>query len=246
MPKPELKVFANAADLISAAADEFRALAAQAVRERDRFLVGLSGGTTPQGLYENLATSPERDKMPWNAVHLFWGDERHVPPDHAQSNYRMVHDALLSNVKIPTANVHRIHSEISSAEKAASDYEDHLRDFFKIRDAEFPVFDLMLLGLGKDGHTASLFPGTAAVRESERWVTAPWVGDLMAHRITLTLPVINNARKIIFLVSGTDKAEVVQKIISPVQVKDRLPAQRVEAINGSVIWYLDRAAATRL
>jgi 6-phosphogluconolactonase len=241
----EVRVFADVEELMRAAADEVVRRAEEAVREHGRFAWALSGGSTPRGLYRLLASPPHRDRMPWSAVHVFWGDERHVPPDHPDSNFRMAREAMLDRVPLPAANVHRIRSEEPDAAGAAELYEAELRDFFQ----RAPRFDLVLLGLGKDAHTASLFPGGAAVRESERLVVAviaPGVESQHTFRITFTPPVLNHARLCVFLVSGEDKAEPLRAVLEGPRDPERYPAQIVEGGCLRCLWMVDRAAARLL
>jgi 6-phosphogluconolactonase len=179
-------------------------------------------------------------------VHFFWGDERHVPPDDPQSNYRMTREAMLSKLPIPAENVHRILAEKSDAAEAAADYEQTLRDDFHLSPGELPRFDLVLLGLGPEGHTASLFPGNSVPKDASRLVAAPWVEKLNSFRITLTPAVINHASCVAFLVGGADKAEIVAEIIRGPYRPDELPAQCVRPELTSVVWLLDRAAASKL
>lgn len=239
----EVRVFENTAELMEATAQEVLKAALQAVLERGRFTWALSGGSTPRGLYQLLASDPFRERMPWDAIHFFWGDERHVPPDHPESNFRMAREAMLDTVPVPAGNIHRIHAEEPDAERAAAKYEDELRSFF----GPAPRFDLNLLGLGKDGHTASLFPGSAAVHERERLVVAPWVEAQNTFRITLTPPVLNSAERIVFLVSGEDKAPALHAIIDGerdgARDPERYPAQIIE---GNRLWMVDRPAARLL
>ena len=181
--------------------------------------------------------------MPWNAIHFFWGDERHVPPDHPDSNFRMAREAMLDRVPVPAENVHRIPAERPDAQRAAAEYEATLRSFFALASGEWPRCDLILLGLGKEGHTASLFPGGDAVRERERLVVAPWVEAQKTFRITLTPPVLNQARRAMFLVSGEEKAEALHAVLEGPREPERYPAQIVE---GNRLWMVDRAAARLL
>jgi 6-phosphogluconolactonase len=186
---------------------------------------------------------PFREQIPWNAVHLFWGDERHVPPDDPQSNYRMVREVLLSRLSIPDSNVHRIEGERPDATEAAALYESELRSFFCLGPGEFPRFDLILLGMGADGHTASLFPQTAALGVRDRAVVSNWVPRLNAFRITMTLPVFWNAAAVVFLVSGADKAAVLAAVFGPPRLSDPLPCELVRPQAGELVWLVDRAAA---
>ena len=236
-------VFADAAELTSAAAEEVAQRAEEAVRERGLFAWALSGGSTPRDLYRMLAGPPYRDRLPWSAIHVFWGDERHVPPDQPDSNFRMAREAMLDRVPVPAENVHRIPAERPDAQRAAAEYEAMLRSAFALSSGEWPRFALILLGLGKDGHTASLFPGGDAVRERERLVVAPWVEAQKTFRITLTPPVLNHARLAVFLVSGEDKAEPLRAVLAGPRDPERYPAQVIE---GNRLWMVDRAAARLL
>lgn len=245
----EIQVLGEARELGRAAAEEFVRLAAGAVEGRGAFSVALAGGSTPKSLYSLLAADSFRSRIPWEKSQFFWGDERHVPPDHADSNYRMAREAMLSKVPVPAGNVHRIRSENPDARKAADEYEAALRDFFLSRSLltnALPRFDLILLGMGPDGHTASLFPGTHAVRERERWVAAPWVDKFHTYRITLTPPVINNAACILFFVAGEEKAETLRAVLEGPEESDRYPSQIIRPTSGTLRWLVDRAAARLL
>jgi 6-phosphogluconolactonase len=176
-------------------------------------------------------------------MHFFWGDERHVPPDHSDSNYRVVADALLSKVSVPAHHVHRIRTENPDAGKAAEQYEQALRDVFRLKEREWPRFDLVLLGMGPDGHTASLFPGTAVLNERKRLVAATWIEALNAYRITLTPPVLNNAACIILLISGQEKAETLRAVLTGDFQPVLLPVQLIRPGHGRLLWLVDRAAA---
>lgn len=240
-PLIDLRVFPDDASLARAAAEEFARRAAEAIRARGRFSAALSGGSTPRRLFALLADTAEpfRDRIEWRAVHLFWGDERHVPPDHPESNFRMVRETLLDLVEIPAANVHRMRGEEPDAARAAALYEDELRAFF----GETPRFDLVLLGLGADAHTASLFPGTAVVHERTRWVAAPWIEKLGTFRITLTPAVLDRAAAVIFLVQGEEKAGALRAVLSGNADPDSVPAQGVRPRDGEILWLVDRRAA---
>ena len=233
--------------LFRRAAAEFAHLAAEAVARRGRFSVAFSGGTTPQGLYGALAANARlREAVPWNRTLVFWGDERQVPPGHPDSNYGMAREVLLSKISIPEVNVHRIPGELPDASEAAHRYEDDMRAALGLGAAEFPRFDLVLLGLGADGHTASLFPGTEALRERQRSAAANWVDTLRAWRITLTLPAINRARTVMFLVCGADKAEAVKSVLEGPSVPDAPPARLVRPRHGRLLWFMDPDAASLL
>lgn len=220
----------------------FALLAREAITSRGRFTAALSGGSTPRVMYRLLAGEPYRSEVPWEQVHLFWGDERCVPPDDPESNYHQAEEALIGRVPIPAENVHRIQGELPP-EQAVRAYGGALEDFFcgpRVR------FDLMLLGLGSDGHTASLFPGSTALEEATRLVAAveAQYEDRPACRVTLTLPAINTSRQILFMVSGRSKAGIVHEVLSEPQ--DLLPAQRVHPTAGKLSWLIDEAAASRL
>ena len=243
-----MRIAASAEALFRAAADEFVRLAVQASQADGRFCVALAGGSTPTGLYALLADDASlRDAVPWEQTHVFWGDERAVPPDHADSNYGMAAAALLSRVPISAQNVHRIHGEEADPHAAAWAYEQELRSFFALPDdGAFPRFDLVLLGLGVDAHTASLFPGTAALEERNRLAVANRVDKLDATRITLTVPVFNNARCAVFLVSGADKASAVKAAIEGPDAPDEVPAQLIQLRAGKIVWLVDQGAARML
>jgi 6-phosphogluconolactonase len=243
--RPEIRIFEDAEAVARAAAGEFRHRAAVAVAERGRFTVVLSGGSTPRLLFRELAGAAAGD-LPWEKVHLFWGDERTVPPDHSASNFRMVQEELLSRVAVPAANIHRIRGEDPDPAAAATDYEAELRGFFELQSGQFPRFDLVFLGMGADGHTASLFPGSEALAEAERLVTAPWVTQLKTRRLTLTARVFNHAAGVVFLVSGAEKAETLQRVLEGPRHPLELPCQLIEPDNGELVWLLDSAAAQLL
>jgi 6-phosphogluconolactonase len=240
----EVRIFAQTEELFGAAADELLRLAQDAVRVKGWFAVCLSGGSTPRRLYSLLASDPALNaRIPWKAIHFFWGDERHVPPDDAESNFRMVQEAMLGRTRVPAANVHRIRGEFPDASLAAKEYEQTLRDFFRLEGGQYPRFDLVLLGMGEDGHTASLFPGTMALHQGRRLVVSGWVDRLAAERITVTAPVLNNAAHVVFLVQGEDKAPALQAVIDGPHQPDHLPAQMIQPVHGSLLWLVDRKAA---
>jgi 6-phosphogluconolactonase len=222
------------------AAEHFVDLAQGAILSNGRFTVALSGGSTPKGLYSLLATSRFSARLSWRQIHLFWGDERCVAPDHAESNFRMVQEALLAKISLPDDNVHRMRGEEEPA-LAAALYEAELRRLFALQPGESPRFDLVLLGLGDDGHTASLFPGSPALNETEHWVAPSYVERLHAHRLTLTFPVINQAAQIAFLVSGPNKAAVVKEILTG--SGGYYPAGRVRPADGELCWFITKDAA---
>lgn len=240
--RPEIRILNAPADLFQAAATEFAALASQAVQSNGRFSLALSGGSTPKSLYALLA-SGSVPNIPWEQIFCFFGDERFVPPDDADSNYRMARETGMFS-KVPSDHVFRVRSEEKDADSAALDYEQTLRNFFGLRPGQVPRFDLVLLGLGPDGHTASLFPGTAALNERSRLVVANWVEKFQTSRITLTLPVLNGAACVMFLASGPDKANIVREVLE--NENANLPAQNVRPADGRLLWLLDRAAGSRL
>jgi 6-phosphogluconolactonase len=237
--QPEIRILNTPAELFQAAATEFAALALRALQSRERFSVALSGGSTPKSLYTLLA-SGSIPSIPWEKIFFFFGDERCVPPDHPDSNYRMARETGLFS-KVPEGNVFRIHTEVGDAHSAARAYEQTLQKFFGLQPGEFPRFDLVLLGLGPDGHTASLFPGTAALNENSRLVVANWVDKFQTYRITLTLPVLNRSACVMFLASGSDKATIVHEVLE--NENANLPSQKVRPADSRLLWLLDRAAA---
>lgn len=241
----DLRIIDDLRGLAQAAAEEFFTQAVGAVRTNGRFTVALSGGSTPKSLFSLLATN-FHDQLPWDKVFFFWGDERHVPPDNPESNYRMAYEALLSKVPVPQANVFRVPAENPDANQAAAEYEQTLRKFFELTANAVPRFDLILLGMGPDGHTASLFPGTVALEEKSRLVVANWVEKLKTFRITFTLPVLNNAAVVNFLVGGKDKAETLKQVLEGNQPAELFPSKLVRPTNGRLVWMVDQAAAATL
>jgi 6-phosphogluconolactonase len=209
-----------------------------AVQVQNRFSVALAGGHTPERTYQILSRPPFHDQVPWAKVHVFWGDERCVPPDDPHSNAHMAHQALLDHVPIPPDQVHPIR-RVQNPQQAAEEYECLLRDFFASRS---PRIDLVLLGLGENGHTASIFPGTPAVDEQEHWVIAAFVAEQAMWRITMTPLLINQAAKVIFLVAGTAKARVLQRVLDGPFEPNNLPAQLIQPVNGSLDWIVDEEA----
>ena len=219
----------------------------RSLQTRDVYSMALSGGSTPRRLYSLLANEAAlREQIPWERIHFFWGDERRVPAGHPDSNYRMAYDALLSKVPIPSTNIHRIHAEDADADEAAVDYEIEMRRFFGIEAGQIPQFNCVLLGMGADGHTASLFPATSALVETKRLVMANWVKKFQSHRFTLTLPVFNHAAQILFLVSGEDKADTLKAVLEGDSKTTRFPVQLIQPTHGEVTWFLDHSAASRL
>jgi 6-phosphogluconolactonase len=219
-----------------------------ACRSGDRFSMALSGGSTPRETYALLATDPYRAAIDWSRVHIFWGDERCVPPDDPRSNYRMAHQALLAHVPIPAENVHRMAGELDPSQAAAT-YSRELQVYFGAAHVDAPPapqFDLILLGLGDDAHTASLFPATPALDEARRWVVPNWVPQLEMWRLTLTPPVLNAARHILFLVAGNSKAQPLANVLQGGHRPHEWPAQLVRPHSGQLTWLVDRPAAALL
>jgi 6-phosphogluconolactonase len=235
---PHRQAFADAG------AAEFSRRAREAVESHGRFCVALAGGTTPRSIYARLADrqSPYRAQIHWARTWVLFGDERQVAPDHEESNFRMATETLLRHVPVPEEQVHRIRGENPDSQRAAEEYEEILRDVFRLGAGERPRFDLVLLGLGADGHTASLFPGSKALRETARLVSEV-TRDPGPDRITLTLPVLNNAAAVLFLVSGTSKAEAARQVLGG---SSDLPAAQVRPDRGDLLWLLDGDAAAAL
>lgn len=242
---PELDIYHSPTQLFRSAAEDFVRLASDAIAAKGSFTVALSGGSTPRGMHSVLANDFAR-AVPWKKVFFFWGDERHVPPDHPDSNYRMAHETLLSKVPVDLTKVFRVHSENPDANTAAIEYEQTITTVFGTQDREIPRFDLIFLGLGPDGHCASLFPRTAALREHSRLVVANRVEKLKTDRITFTLPLLNNAANVIFLVSGQDKTDAVQSVFDPDTSGQDFPAKLVNPPHGRLVWKLTEDAAAPL
>jgi 6-phosphogluconolactonase len=223
-------------------------LALEAVTARGYFSIALAGGSTPRRLYALLAgiENDFHEGFPWEKTHFFWGDERHVPPDHPDSNYRMAFETMLSKVPVPPSHLHRIKGENSDASRAAENYEQDLTQHFRLSRGAWPQFDLVLLGLGPDGHTASLFPNTEVLDETVRLAAAVWVPKFHASRITLTAPILNHASHILFLVSGKDKSEALREVLRGEFQPHRFPAQLIQPIQGNLQWLADREAASLL
>jgi len=240
---PIIEVSSTAADLFHAAAEEFTKAGRQAIGAQGRFTVALSGGSTPKSLYALLAASYQ--DFPWARTYLFFGDERHVPPTDAESNYRMANESLLSKIAIPGQNIFRIKAENPDASAAAAEYESQLKRFFALKPGEFPRFDLILLGLGPDGHTASLFPGSEGLKEHSKLVIPNWVEKFQTNRLTFTFPVLNSAAEVVFLSSGPDKAAMVHEVLEVTHTPP-YPSQQIQPTNGRLLWMLDEAAASKL
>jgi 6-phosphogluconolactonase len=240
---PNHVVYPDSASFIAGAANFIVDVAVKSIADHDRFALALSGGSTPQPVYTRLASAGYCERIDWSKVHVFFGDERCVPPAEAGSNYHMVREALLDHVPLPSGNIHRIQGELDPTQAALS-YEQDLQALF--RTSTFPAFDLICLGMGDNGHTASLFPGTAALRERERWVVAQYVEVITTWRVTFTAPLINAARHVAFLVEGAGKAEMLWRVLDGPYQPDVLPAQLIQPANGQVHWLVDAAAAAKI
>lgn len=244
MVEREVRIVENPQALFEAAADEFSRTAQSAVKGAGKFTVALAGGSTPKSLYSLLAGGAR--PVPWEQTYFFFGDERHVPPDHSDSNFRMASEAMLGQVPVPKSHVFRVPAEIPDAARVAHSYEQTLRQFFKLKEGEVPRFDLILLGMGPDGHTASLFPGTAALREQEKLVAANWVEKFKTWRITFSYPVLNHAANVMFMVTGADKQDMLRAVLKGPEDGETYPSQRVQPAGGRLLWLVEKAAAGKL
>jgi len=258
----EVLICADAAELALEASRRFAELANIFVSDAGRFTVALSGGSTPKAMFRILAEKPFADALPWRSIRFFWGDERCVPPDHADSNYRMAYETLLSKVPVPGENIFRIPAEDDYPQRAAANYSETIRQFFNPvatapgtepevatapgAESAWPHFDLVFLGMGADGHTASLFPGTAALSVNDGVAAANYVEKFQSWRITLTANTINKARNIIFLVAGEDKAPALKEVIEGPRNPEQYPSQLIEPYYGTLLWMVDEAAASLL
>ncbi len=243
----EIRILADSAAIARRAAQEFVQSAASAVRAKGSFNVALAGGSTPKALYNLLVNDPAlRSQVPWDKIHLFFGDERHVAPDHPDSNYRMASEAMISKSPLKPEQVTRIKGEYPDADQAALEYEKALCGYFKLKAGEYPRFDLVLAGMGNEGHTLSLFPGTKALHPGGRLVVRNWIGKLYTERITLTAPTASNAALIIFMVTGADKALALKAVLEGPFEPEQLPAQLLQPQNGKLLWLVDTAAGSML
>ena len=249
----QIRVYSDPEELALKAARAFARYADQYVVGSGRFSVALSGGSTPKAMFSILAEDPFKDTVPWESVYFFWGDERCVPPDHQDSNYRMATESLLSRVAVPKENIFRIPAEDEDHERAANEYELALMKFFVSGKksgtaplSNVPRFDLVMLGMGPDGHTASLFPGTTALQVTDRVVVSNYVEKFKTFRITLTAPTINNARNVTFLAAGADKAETLKNVLEGPYQPELYPSQMIKPTNGALLWMIDHAAAKLL
>jgi len=243
----EIRILADGAAIAKRAAQEFVQAAAVAVRAKGSFDVALAGGSTPKALYSLLVNDPAlRSQVPWDKIHLFFGDERHVGPGHPDSNFRMATEAMISRVPLTKDQVLRIKGEYPDTEEAAREYEQALQSYFRLKPCEYPRFDLLLAGMGNEGHTLSLFPGTKALHADGRIVVRNWVGKLYAERVTLTAPAASNAAQIIFMVTGADKACALKAVLEGPFEPEQLPAQLLQPNNGKLLWLVDVAASSML
>lgn len=247
MSRSNVRIFDHAEELVKAAAEAFVISAQEAIDRSGRFVIALAGGSTPQPLYERLADAPYCRQIDWSRVFFLWNDERTVGPEHPESNYKMARDALLCRVPVDPERVLRMSGEAEDSDRAAADYQQRIATALDVpEDGPAPRLDLILLGIGQDGHTASLFPYTAALEEQRRWVVANHVPQKNTRRLTMTLPILNAAREIVFLVTGANKADVLREIVKGPADIARLPAQAIRPIDGQQIWMVDRDAAAAL
>jgi 6-phosphogluconolactonase len=247
MSAPIIRFFADAEAVSRAAADEFVRCAREAVTARGRFTVALSGGSTPKRLYQLLADPPYHGQIDWTKIEFFWGDERSVPPDHNDSNYHTAFEAMLRRLPVPAEHIHRMEAERTDRAVAARDYEAVLARAFNVpAGGEPPALDLILLGMGPDGHTASLFPHTTALKETAQWVVVNYVPKFATDRLTFTVPVLNRGREVLFLIAGTDKAEPLHEVLEGPPNSDLYPSQFVRPAAGKRVFFVDRAAAAKL
>jgi 6-phosphogluconolactonase len=243
----EVRVLPDGPAIASRCAQKFVEIGAVAVKEKGSFDVALAGGSTPKLLYSLLVNEPAlRSQVPWDKMHVFFGDERHVKPDHPDSNFRMANETMFSKSPLKSEQVTRMKGEYPGAEDAAKEYDQYLRTYYKLAEGQFPRFDLVLLGMGSEGHTLSIFPGTRALRETRRIAVHNWVGKVLMDRITLTAPAVNNAANIIFMVTGADKAPALTAVLERFYEPDQLPAQLIQPVKGKLLWLVDTAAGNLL
>lgn len=247
MPEFTIRRCANAEAVSLAAAEEFVRAAGESIAARQQFVTALAGGSTPRRLYELLAAEPFCSRVEWSKVEFFWGDERCVPPDHQDSNFHMAQESLLRSIPIKPAQVHRLQAERADRDAAASEAQAEIARVFRVpADGPPPAFDLVLLGMGADGHTLSLFPHTEALQETARWVVPNYVPKLGAFRLTMTPRICNSARRVMFLVAGADKAASLAEVLEGASDPARLPSQLIRPAAGSLLWLVDEAAVERL
>lgn len=245
----EIKIFPKASDLFHSAAEDFTERAIQAINDTGVFTVVLAGGNTPKKFFETLTENKYcLEKTPWRHIKFFFGDERYLPSTDPENNYHKANENLFSKLSVPRENIYRIPTEFSNPQDTAKNYELTLKKVFCIKDHDFPNFDLVYLGLGKDAHTASLMPFSDLVvpNSTDQLVACLWVSQSQMYRITLTPAAINNAKSIIFLVTGTNKAGAVYSVLKGPHEPQKFPAQLIHSINGKTIWFLDQEAAKKL
>jgi 6-phosphogluconolactonase len=243
----DVRILPDAAAIARRTADQFIKAANAAVAARGVFTVALAGGSTPRTLYALLADDPGlRAQVPWGKLRIFFGDERHVPPDHKDSNYNMAREAMFCKAPLKPEQISRIKGEEADTEKAALEYEQVLRAYFQLKEGQLPRFDLVLLGMGEEGHTLSLFPGTKALHPGSRLVVRNWVGKLYTERITLTAQVVNQARQVIFAVTKADKAMALKAVLEGPYEPEQLPSQLIQPESGKVLWLVDPDAGSML
>jgi 6-phosphogluconolactonase len=241
-----IRILKNLDQVSTASAETIIEVAIAAIENRSIFRIALSGGSTPKTLFTKLASDPDfKKQMPWKSTHFFWSDERTVPPDHSDSNFRMAREAMFKHVDVSETQIHRIHAEMEDPNRAAQEYENEIRQHFNLNAPQLPEFDLILLGMGPDGHTASLFPGTDALREQKRLVVSNWVPKFNTHRITFTVPLINAASTVMFLVCGEDKAATLKAVLEGPDDPEVFPSQLIKPA-GDLIWFVDQAAGKLL
>jgi len=250
MPAPaqrDIRILADSAAITRRAADEFVKASSEAVAKSGVFNVALAGGSTPKALYSLLADDPAyRAKIAWDKMRVFFGDERHVPPDSSESNFRMASEALFSKGLLKPEQIARIKGEYPDTEKAALEYQLVLRAYFQLKDGEYPRFDLVLLGMGDEGHTLSLFPGTKALHAPGRIVVRNWVGKFYTERITITAETANHGNRIMFMITRADKAPALKAVLEGPYEPEQLPAQFIQPKSGNALWLIDRDAAKML
>jgi 6-phosphogluconolactonase len=243
----EVHILKDNAAIARRAAELFVKMAQAAVTGNGAFTVALAGGSTPKLLYSLLATEADlRAKVPWDKMQLFFGDERHVGPDDPQSNFKMASETMITKAPLKPEQVHRMKGEYPDPERAAKEYEQDLRRHFHLKDGELPRLDLVLAGMGDEGHTLSLFPGTKALHPQGRTVVRNWVGKLYSERITFTAPVANNAEMILFMVAGKEKALALKGVLEGPYEPEQLPAQLLQPTNGKLLWLVDETAGSML
>lgn len=235
----ELKTFENLEELNICAAEKFAEIAKNSIAERGHFTVALSGGSTPKKLFSLLTQEPFRSRIDWQKIKFFFGDERNVPIDSEESNFRMANESLFSKIEVPAENIHRFLTEKGEPKVIAKEMEKEIREVFDLKENEFPRFDLIFLGMGADGHTASLFPETQALKEDKRIVVEDYVPKFETFRFTFTFSTINNARNIIFLVSGQEKKETLREVLYGEFEPEKLPSQAVKPVNGNLLFLTD-------